>query len=111
MSRILRDVLEYNKSLSYKGADIYTLYFQYLFRSCCGLKLGNSLGRTAYYNKEYSQVATACWAKLSKMGACVSTGTPEELEQRQRSKAIDLQIRADLKQSENIIKILLLGEL
>ncbi len=41
----------------------------------------------------------------------MSTGTPEELEQRQRSKAIDLQIRADLKQSENIIKILLLGEL
>jgi len=45
------------------------------------------------------------------MGACVSNGgTPEEVEQRQKSKAIDLQLRAESKQRENVIKILLLGE-
>ncbi len=42
------------------------------------------------------------------MGGCVST-TPEERDAKQRSAAIDRQLRTDLKEFENTIKILLLG--
>ena len=41
----------------------------------------------------------------------MSGGTPEEREAKQRSAAIDRQLRSDLKEYENTIKILLLGRL
>lgn len=47
------------------------------------------------------------WAGV--MGNCVAVN-PEELEQKQRSAAIERQLRADQKEYENTIKILLLGE-
>ena len=39
------------------------------------------------------------------------SATPEEREAKQRSAAIDRQLRSDLKEYENTIKILLLGKL
>ena len=42
------------------------------------------------------------------MGGCVSL-SPEEQQQKNRSVAIDRQLRSDLKEFENTIKILLLG--
>lgn len=39
------------------------------------------------------------------------SATPEEREAKQRSAAIDRQLRSDLKEYENTIKILLLGRL
>jgi hypothetical protein len=44
-----------------------------------------------------------------KMGGCVSL-SPEEAEQKRQSEAIDRKLRVDLKEYENTIKILLLGE-
>jgi len=43
------------------------------------------------------------------MGGCVSA-TPEEREAKLRSAAIDRQLRTDLREYENTIKILLLGK-
>lgn len=43
------------------------------------------------------------------MGGCVSA-TPEERDAKAKSSAIDRQLRADAKDYENTIKILLLGE-
>lgn len=43
------------------------------------------------------------------MGGCISGATPEERDAKARSSAIDRQLRHDLKDFENTIKILLLG--
>lgn len=43
------------------------------------------------------------------MGGCVSL-SPEEAEQKRQSESIDKRLRSDLKEFENTIKILLLGE-
>ena len=44
------------------------------------------------------------------MGGCVSVD-PDEREAKQRSAAIERQLRSDAREYENTIKILLLGEL
>ena len=48
--------------------------------------------------------------KKREMGGCLSNVPPEEAEQKRKSDAIDRKLRVDLKDYENTIKILLLGQ-